>query len=104
MAFMLDTNIVSKLVKQHPAVVARLDLVPPSQVSISVITEAELLAGLARRPGAFKLHRLIHEFLVCVEVLPWERSGASSFPIDQKTTTRLRRYRVAVLIPRGEWG
>ena len=56
--WMLDTNTVSHIVKGHPQVMMRLGQTAMADVCISVITEAELLFGLARRPDATRLHRV----------------------------------------------
>lgn len=70
--YLLDTNIVSHLIKQHPAVAAHITAVPMASLCISSITEAELLFGLAKRPDAKRLHAIIHAFLLRVDVLPWD--------------------------------
>jgi tRNA(fMet)-specific endonuclease VapC len=41
-----------------------------------VITRAELLYGLERRPDATRLARLVHAFLDATRVLPWEAGAA----------------------------
>ncbi|MEM6405028.1 MAG: PIN domain-containing protein [Pseudomonadota bacterium] len=74
--YLLDTNIVGYCIKQEPMVLANLVAAPASSLYISVITEAELLFGLAKRPDPRKLHRLVHEFLRRMTVLPWERDTA----------------------------
>jgi tRNA(fMet)-specific endonuclease VapC len=75
--YLLDTNTVSYIIKgNRPRVRERLLRVIMAEVGVSVITEAELLFGLARRPDATKLKTLVDEFLLRVEVLPWD-SGAS---------------------------
>ena len=51
--YLLDTNTVSYVIKGTiPKVRARLAKVPMTQVAISVVTEAELRFGVARRPEA----------------------------------------------------
>jgi len=45
-------------------------------VNISSVTQAELLYGLARRGYSSSLRNLIHEFLRCVEILPWGSNAA----------------------------
>jgi tRNA(fMet)-specific endonuclease VapC len=70
--YMLDTNTVSHLLKEHPSVVRRVVAVPMTSLCISSITEGELLFGLARRPGAKRLHLAVREFLRRVDVLPWD--------------------------------
>lgn len=74
--YLLDTNMVSQLVRRHPQVVQRVAAVPMSSLCISALTEGELRFGLARRPEAANLHRLVGEFLRRVEVLPWDGAVA----------------------------
>jgi tRNA(fMet)-specific endonuclease VapC len=50
-----------------------------SAVGISVITEAELRFGVARLPQAAKLGRAVEEFLIRVEVLPWDSEAAQRY-------------------------
>ena len=73
--YMLDTNTVSHLLKKHPAVARRVVAVPITALCISVITQGELLFGLARRPDAVALHDVVREFLRRVDVLPWGCGG-----------------------------
>ncbi|WP_152364777.1 type II toxin-antitoxin system VapC family toxin [Microlunatus speluncae] len=49
----LDTNVLSELIKPQPsaAVLAWVDRQDPAELWITVITVAELLAGVARMPG-----------------------------------------------------
>jgi tRNA(fMet)-specific endonuclease VapC len=53
--------------------------VPLAEVGISVITEAELLFGLAPKPEATKLKTVVDEFLLRVEVLPWDSATAQQY-------------------------
>lgn len=48
-------------------------------IAISVITEAELRFGLARRPEAAQLKVAVEEFLLRVEILPWDSSAAQRY-------------------------
>jgi tRNA(fMet)-specific endonuclease VapC len=78
--YLLDTNTVSYIIKgNRPRVRERLLRVPMAEVGISVITEAELLFGLARRPEATKLKTVVEEFLLRVEVLPWDSDAAHEY-------------------------
>lgn len=78
--YLLDTNTVSYIIKGNfPRVRERLLKVPMADVGISVITEAELLFGLARRPEASKLKIAVEEFLLRVEVLPWDSKAARHY-------------------------
>lgn len=74
--YLLDTNMVSQLVRRHPRVLQRVAEVPMAALCISALTEGELRFGLSRRPEAVTLHRLISEFLCRVEVLPWDGAVA----------------------------
>ncbi|ACI52118.1 PilT protein domain protein [Gluconacetobacter diazotrophicus PA1 5] len=79
MTRMLDTNTVSHILKGHPRALERLSQIPMASVCISVITEAELRFGIAKRPEATRLHRVVNEFLQRVDVQPWESSTADSY-------------------------
>lgn len=77
--YMLDTNTVSHLIKQHPTVTQRVVAVPMASLCISAITEGELQFGLAKRPDAKRLHLVAQEFLRCVDVLPWDSDVAKHY-------------------------
>jgi len=77
--YLLDTNIVSHVLKAHPAVIRRLTAVPMASLCISAITEGELRFALARRPDAVRLQAVVEEFLARVEVLPWDRGSAACY-------------------------
>ena len=77
--YMLDTNTVSHLIKEHPAVVRRVVAAPMAPLCVSAITEGELLFGLAKRPDAKRLHLAVRELLRCVDVLPWDSAIAERY-------------------------
>lgn len=77
--YILDTNTVSHLVKQHPKVVARVMSQPINSIYISSATHGEIVYGLARRPEAKRLHQIMHEFLKSVETLPWTKETAEIY-------------------------
>ena len=77
--YMLDTNTVSHLIKEHPAVVERVVAAPMASLCISAITKGELLFGLAKRPDARRLHLVVLEFLRRVDVLPWDSAIAERY-------------------------
>lgn len=95
--YLLDTNIVSCLVRKHPEVAQRARAVPINSLCISAITEGEMRYGLAKRPEALRLHAAVHELLRCLDVMPWdakvtahygatraelERQGKTLAPLD----------------------
>ena len=72
MIYLLDTNIASHVIKGDlPMVRARLAAVPMRDVAVSVVTQAELLYGVAKRGYPEGLATRVREFLVRVTVLPW---------------------------------
>ncbi len=77
--YMLDTNAVSHLLKEHPVVVQRVVGAPITALCISAITEGELLFGLAKRPDAKRLHLAVRAFLRRVDVLPWDSVVAGRY-------------------------
>ena len=78
---MLDTNMVTYIVNERsPAAEARLlTLAPPGRACISVITEAELQYGMARKKGELRSRRAILLFLDHLDVLPWGRPEALAY-------------------------
>jgi tRNA(fMet)-specific endonuclease VapC len=85
---MLDTNMVSHLIKGHPAVARHLVAAPIASICISAITEGELLFGLAKRPEAKRLHLVVREFLRCVDVLPWDNNITEDYGITRAAMER----------------
>ena len=78
--YLLDTNTASYVIKGNfPRVRARLLRVPMAEVGISVVTEAELRFGVARRPEATSLKSVVEEFLLRVESLPWNSEAARQY-------------------------
>lgn len=69
---LLDTNIASHIIKGDIVRVReRLAQVPMNEVAVSVVTQAELLYGVAKRGNPHGLATRVHEFLVRVDILPW---------------------------------
>lgn len=77
--WMLDTNTVSHLIRQQPAVARRVIETPMASLCISVVTEGELLFGLARRPKATALHQAVRELLRRIDVLTWDSAVAEIY-------------------------
>lgn len=77
--YILDTNTVSFIIRNHPVVIQHMVSIPPSSVFISAITEGELRFGLEKRPEAKRLFMAVQEFLRCVDILPWSSSVAQTY-------------------------
>ncbi len=78
--YMLDTNTASYIIKGEPvAIREHLLKVPMANVCISAITEAELLRGVAKKPEAKRLAVVVKEFLLRVDILPWDSDAAEAY-------------------------
>jgi tRNA(fMet)-specific endonuclease VapC len=77
---LLDTNTASYIIKGQPLKVREnLRQFEMSDICISVITEAELLLGVAMKPEAKNLAGAVNEFLLRVNILPWESNAANAY-------------------------
>ncbi len=77
---MLDTNMASYVIKGNPPEVRkRLATLPINSIAISAVTQAELLYGLARKGHPTAFSNLIKEFLLRVQVLPWDSNAATVY-------------------------
>jgi tRNA(fMet)-specific endonuclease VapC len=78
--YMLDTNTASYIIKGEPVVVREhLRQVPMASVCISSITQAELLRGVAKKPEAKRLPIAVKEFLIRVDIMPWDSDAAEAY-------------------------
>lgn len=79
--YLLDTNMASYLLKaKSPAAQDRmLSLRPGELASISAITEAEMLYGIAKSGIGEQRMRLLHWFLLLVAIHPWGREEAAVY-------------------------
>lgn len=78
--YLLDTNMASYVIKGNfPRVRERLVRVPMADIGISVVTEAELRFGVARKTEASRLGAAVEEFLLRVEILAWNSEAARSY-------------------------
>ena len=76
---MLDTNIVSFLLRNNKRVKAHFQPHEPYEIALSSITKAELLYGLAKRPGVTRLHNAVHVLLASFNILPWHTDIAEHY-------------------------
>ncbi|ABE39296.1 PilT protein-like [Rhodopseudomonas palustris BisB5] len=79
-AWMLDTNIASHIIKgDRPEIINRLVSLPIADVVISSVTEGELLYGLAKRGYPKALSERVRQFLLRVDVLPWDHDVTQTY-------------------------
>lgn len=71
MRYMLDTNIVSELIRNPAGLAAQRARAAGDAVCVSIIVAAELRYGCARK-GSPRLLRRVEEFLAQVPVLPFD--------------------------------
>ena len=77
---LLDTNIVSHIVRQdQPMVLRRLLEIAVNDVAISAVTKGELFFGLARRKPSSSLAQAIKNTLETLAVLPWTGTTAEIY-------------------------
>ena len=80
MRYMLDTNICSYILKDHPAAVKqRFEEVGSENICISSIVLAELYYGAARHPKGVVIRREIDDFAARLIVLPWDEAAADHY-------------------------
>ena len=80
MRYMLDTNICSYILKDHPAAVKqKFEEVGPENICISSIVLAELYYGAARHPKGVVIRREIADFVSRLVVLPWDEVAADHY-------------------------
>lgn len=70
--FLLDTNTVSYYLRNNPTIVRQyIANITLQQTSISVITQSELLYGVALHPNSRSIHNAIHTFLANTTIYAW---------------------------------
>ena len=78
--YLLDTNAFSFALRPVSAEFdRRFEQTDLADVAVSVVTEAELLFGLARRPLAHTLASTVHTLLGKISVLPWTSECAANY-------------------------
>ena len=77
--YLLDTNIVSHLLRAHPVVNSRVMEVSMSSLCVSAITVAELYFGVAKHANAKRLEAAVSELLLRVDSLPWDNAAAAKY-------------------------
>ena len=78
--YLLDTNIASHIAKDTiPMATRQFTRVRTETVAISIISEAELLFGLAKMPEARVLASAIRVFLSKISILPWDSNAARHY-------------------------
>lgn len=56
-----------------------LETEPQATIALSVITEAELIFGLEKKPESSRLRAVFEEFFSSVQILPWDSAVARAY-------------------------
>lgn len=82
MLYMLDTNICSYILKEHPlSVKDHFDKIGPDALSISTIVLAELYYGAVRHPKGTAIRKDIDDFAGRILIIPWDQAAADHYGI-----------------------
>jgi tRNA(fMet)-specific endonuclease VapC len=76
--YMLDTNVASAVIRGHEQAERRLRALPMDGWCISAITRSELRFGLALKPEATRLARIVNAWLDLAPVAPWDTTAADA--------------------------
>jgi tRNA(fMet)-specific endonuclease VapC len=80
MRYMLDTNICSYILKNHPAAVkVKFEEAGAGNVCLSTVVLAELYYGAARHPNGIVIRREIDDFVSRLVVIPWDEMAADHY-------------------------
>lgn len=90
---LLDTNTVSYVLKGEKTVIEKLAQIPPTQVFISSLTEAELKFG-AEKHNNLRLKKLIEVFLQKVQIIDFDSDSATAYA-KLKNAMRLKGLSLA---------
>jgi tRNA(fMet)-specific endonuclease VapC len=66
-------------------VLERFDSYEMEQFCISIITYAEFKYGVLRSPNPQKHQRLVEQFIIHVDIIPWDRSAADNYADIRQT-------------------
>ena len=80
MRYMLDTNICSYILKNHPAPVkTRFEELGSDTLAISTVVLAELYFGAARHSQGIAIRRDIDDFAMRLSVISWDEAAADHY-------------------------
>jgi len=77
--YLLDTSTVSDIIVENAASVRHLMAAPVGSITVSTISEAELLFGVARRNRSKRLTMAVEAFLHRVAIVAWDSAAAKHY-------------------------
>lgn len=72
--YVLDTNMVTHILRENPNVLRRIEQLHFSEIGMSILTHAEIQYGFAKKPEKTKMQRLFNQLLLRIEVLPFDET------------------------------
>jgi len=95
--YLLDTNIASHIMrKDMPGLLKKIAHIPMTRTAISVISQAELLYGVAKCGHPSKLSGMVRAFLEQTEILPWTEEDADTYA-ELRTACEARGVTLAAM-------
>ena len=81
MKYMLDTNICIYIIKKQPAkVIKKFNVLKVGDICISSVTFSELMYGVEKSQHHQKNKTALEEFVLPLEILPFDDESAICFP------------------------
>jgi tRNA(fMet)-specific endonuclease VapC len=89
-SYLLDTNITAYIVDGRSQLARRMlgEALGKAPVAISSVTEAEILYGLALKPGAARRRDAVEKLFQAIEIKAWDSEAARAY---SNLRARLRR-------------
>jgi tRNA(fMet)-specific endonuclease VapC len=88
MNWMLDTDTCIAIIKKHPGAIKKLRGKSIGQVGISSITLGELAFGASKSSRPAAAHEALGEFLLALEVAPFDDDAAMSYGLVRASLSR----------------
>jgi tRNA(fMet)-specific endonuclease VapC len=88
MNWMLDTDTCIAIIKKHPVAIKKLRGKSIGQVGISSITLGELAFGASMSSRPAEAHEALSEFLLALEVAPFDDDAAMSYGLVRASLSR----------------
>ena len=79
MKFLLDTNVLSDILRRNEPVLAQLIQHHPADIAMSCVSEGELLYGVSNNPEATSLHKAVAELIKSITPLPWDSAESGYY-------------------------
>ena len=80
-SYLLDTNLTAYIVNGRSKLARRMleETLAQGPVAISVVTEAEILYGLAIKPEAARLRDGVEKLFQVIEIIAWDSAAARAY-------------------------